>query len=259
MRSILKPLPGVICIAAASAVLGFTYNSLNPHGLPLLRIPLRETRPMATRAQIESKAPLFVHEKKAVLANSARVTSVDTSAASKEPKQVPTENTVQLVASNRASMPRKTTSGDTRTAVSLSVAPTGVSKATISTPRSLRDAPQTKKAEALFTTLEDAKAYFDKKDAIFLDGRPEEDYKAEHIKGALSLYHEKLDELYGRVLGNVPKDELIITYCSDPECKTAIKLADGLAARGYTRVLILLEGLPGWKGAGYPTEKVAGG
>jgi len=123
----------------------------------------------------------------------------------------------------------------------------------------LHDVPQTKKTEALFTTLGDAKAYFDKSDAIFLDGRPAEDYKAEHIQGALSLYHEKLDALYGQVLVNVPKDKLIITYCSDPECKTAIRLADGLVAKGYTRVLILLEGLPGWKSAGYPTDKGASG
>jgi len=112
-----------------------------------------------------------------------------------------------------------------------------------------------KRIGALFTTLPDAKALFDRKAAIFIDARHSEDYDLEHIPGAVSLFVEDLDKLYEGALGAVPKDRTLVTYCSDPQCGTATKLADALAARGYTRVLILLEGLPGWKGAGYPTEK----
>ncbi len=109
-----------------------------------------------------------------------------------------------------------------------------------------------RRVQALFTTLKDAKAWFDKGSAIFVDTRFREDYEAGHIQGALSLCFEQLDELYDQVLGQVSKDRLIVTYCSDPECASAVKLADALVARGHTRVVILLEGLPGWMGAGYP-------
>jgi len=117
-------------------------------------------------------------------------------------------------------------------------------------------ARQSKKSvQALFTTLDDAKSLFDRNAAIFLDGRPAVDYEAEHIQGAISLYTEDVDDLYGKVLGNVSKDKVIVTYCSDPECTEATKLADILATKGFTKVVILLEGLPGWKEAGYPTAK----
>jgi len=111
---------------------------------------------------------------------------------------------------------------------------------------------QPKKIEALFTTLEDAKECFDKKSAVFVDARPEEDFKAGHIPGALSLDYSRIEELYDTVLGSMPKDRLIITYCSDPECQTAVKLADALVLRGHTRVVIMLEGFPAWEKAGYP-------
>jgi rhodanese-related sulfurtransferase len=110
------------------------------------------------------------------------------------------------------------------------------------------------KAEALFTTLADAKSFYDQKTATFIDARPIEDYEAEHIPGAISLYYDRVDSLYEHALGSVPKDRLIVTYCSDIECESATKLADSLVARGHKRVVILLEGLPGWKEAGYDTK-----
>jgi len=113
--------------------------------------------------------------------------------------------------------------------------------------------PEPRKVEALFTTLPDAKALFDRKDAVFVDARRKEDYDIEHIAEALSLFVEDVDVLYESVMGTLPKDRTVVTYCSDAQCDTAIKLADALVARGHTRVFILLEGIPGWKGAGYPT------
>jgi rhodanese-related sulfurtransferase len=117
--------------------------------------------------------------------------------------------------------------------------------------QSVQHAP--KKAQALFTTLDDAKALFDRKAALFVDARTIEDYEVEHISGAISLYCEDFYKLYDPTLGGVPKDRLIVTFCSDSECREAVKLADALIARGHTRVVILLEGLPGWADAGYPT------
>lgn len=111
-----------------------------------------------------------------------------------------------------------------------------------------------KRAEALFTTLDDAKALFDSGQALFVDARHREDYAAEHIPGALSLYVDEVNALYAGVLGAIPKDRTIVTYCSDAQCEAAVQLADALIARGHTRVFILLDGLPGWTGAGYPTR-----
>ena len=108
--------------------------------------------------------------------------------------------------------------------------------------------------QALFITLEDAKKEYDKGDVIMLDARPIEDFRNLRIKNAKSLYYEDAGAKWQNVLGSVPNDRTIITYCSDPECESAIKLADILTAVGFTKVFIMLDGIPMWKEAGYPVE-----
>ena len=59
-------------------------------------------------------------------------------------------------------------------------------------------------------TLEGAKKHFDANEAVFIDTRNEEVYREGHIKGAWRIgtkdYLDKLEKL--------PKDRLIIAYCS---------------------------------------------
>jgi rhodanese-related sulfurtransferase len=125
-------------------------------------------------------------------------------------------------------------------------------------PKTQTAGPSAPRVEALFTTLTDAKATFDQKSAVFVDARHKDDYDLEHVQGAISLFVEDMDRLYDDALGSVLKDRTLITYCSDPQCGLAAKLADALVARGHTRVFIMLDGMLGWKDAGYPTGKGAG-
>lgn len=113
--------------------------------------------------------------------------------------------------------------------------------------------PKTAKInQALFITLEDVKKEYDKGNVLMLDARPIEDFRSLHIKGAESLYYEDAATKWQSVLGSVQKDRTIITYCSDPECESAIKLADTLTALGFTKVFIMLDGIPMWNEADYP-------
>ena len=59
-------------------------------------------------------------------------------------------------------------------------------------------------------TQEEAKAHFDNGTAVFLDARGQVEYDREHIAGALARPTVPLAEL-GDTL---PKDQLIITYCT---------------------------------------------
>lgn len=125
------------------------------------------------------------------------------------------------------------------------------------TPVSVQKAAVVEKStapQAYFTTLTDAKELYDKSAATFIDARASEDYLAEHITGAVSLYNQDFNALYKDIMQNIPKDRAIVTYCSDSQCTEAAKLADALVAFGYTHVAIMQEGLPGWRGAGYPTQ-----
>jgi rhodanese-related sulfurtransferase len=120
--------------------------------------------------------------------------------------------------------------------------------------RAFAESKPAKAAQALFITLEDAKKAYDQGDLTMVDARPIEDFRNQHIKGAISLYYEDAANKWNAGLGSVPKDNVIITYCSDPECESAIKLADTLTTAGFTKVSIMLDGIPAWKEAGYPVQ-----
>ena len=231
MRSLLRTGFGALSLIAMAAVLGLTVNALRPNGLPLIRKPLRDTR--ATVSITENPAPV--------------------------PAPTPSANPITPPTGNseppKTQQPTTGPSDHKKPPTALKPPPNKPNgKSETVKPSANKPVPKPpKKVEALFTTLQDAKTHFDDKSALFLDSRPLEDYEKEHIAGAVWLYYEKLDELYDRVLGKVPKDRLIITYCSDPECTSALKLADALVERGHMRIFIFLEGLPGWKEAGYPT------
>ena len=88
-----------------------------------------------------------------------------------------------------------------------------------------------------------------RKDVLVLDVRPEEEYRAGHIPGALSVPLERL-EAY---LAEIPKDQEIVAYCRGPYCVFADEAVALLRSRGY-RARRLQEGLPDWRAAGMPVE-----
>lgn len=58
-------------------------------------------------------------------------------------------------------------------------------------------------------SLEDAKKAFDDKRAIFIDARPADSYKTEHIKGATNIPLGSTSDF-----SSLPKGKTIIVYCS---------------------------------------------
>ncbi len=208
-------------LLAIAIVLGITSNALRSDGLPLIRKPLSETRLTVKRELLMAQSP----QRKPTPAPSAKPTAIESAPATVSPEKPIKESEPVKPKTEVAPIPGAT-----------------------------KPKPAAQKIQALFTNLSDAKACYDNKSAIFLDARAVEDYEAEHIAGALWLGYESVEEDYEKVLGKIPKDRLLVTYCSDVQCSSAIKLADALVALGHTRVVIMLEGLPGWTDAGYPTS-----
>lgn len=235
-----------VCIVLAATVVGLTANALRPDGLPLIRKPLRETRTIVAKEYLLSET----QTRHGVMEQAPRQPSAISALSEQEPLQSDSVTKVadQTIHEKRPAeeAPPVSLAGSTSRKLAMLSVKTPVESVPARRPP--------KKAEALFTTLDDAKALFDSGEALFLDARPIEDFDYEHIKGAVYLYFEELDKLYEQVLAGIDKARIIITYCSDPECTEAVKLGDELVARGHTKVVILLEGLPGWKDAGYPTE-----
>src|SRR5258708_25585173 len=59
-------------------------------------------------------------------------------------------------------------------------------------------------------SLENAKKGFDDGTAIFIDARPEDTYRDEHLKGAINVISDTLKAK----LKDLPKDKTIVVYCS---------------------------------------------
>jgi rhodanese-related sulfurtransferase len=86
---------------------------------------------------------------------------------------------------------------------------------------------------------------------VVLDVRPEEEYLAGHIPGAISVPVDALeDALQTQTL---PKDREIVAYCRGPYCVFSDEAVALLVARGY-RARRLRQGLPDWRAAGMPVE-----
>jgi rhodanese-related sulfurtransferase len=84
---------------------------------------------------------------------------------------------------------------------------------------------------------------------VVLDVRPEKEYWAGHIPGALSVPVDALEA----ALQTLPKDKEMVAYCRGPYCVFSDEAVRALSARGY-RASRLTEGFPEWRAAGYPVE-----
>lgn len=82
-----------------------------------------------------------------------------------------------------------------------------------------------------------------------LDVRPEEEYRAGHIPGALSVPLEELE----RRLAELPPDREIVAYCRGPYCVLAVEAVRLLRARGFVAVR-MEDGVPDWRARGLPVE-----
>jgi rhodanese-related sulfurtransferase/DNA-binding transcriptional ArsR family regulator len=86
-------------------------------------------------------------------------------------------------------------------------------------------------------------------DVTLIDVRPEDEFAAGHIPGALSV---PVAELANR-LGELPKRKEIVAYCRGPYCVFAVTAVELLRRRGY-RARRLIESIPGWRARGYPVD-----
>jgi rhodanese-related sulfurtransferase/DNA-binding transcriptional ArsR family regulator len=81
-----------------------------------------------------------------------------------------------------------------------------------------------------------------------IDARPEEEFAAGHLPGAINL---PLSELKRR-LRELPRDQEIVAYCRGPYCVLSYEAVAELRKRGF-KAFRLEDGYPEWKAAGLPT------
>ncbi len=88
-----------------------------------------------------------------------------------------------------------------------------------------------------------------REEVVVVDVRPPEEYRAGHIRGALSV---PLPELRNR-LRELPKDVEIVAYCRGPYCVMAPQALQILRKNGF-RARRLEDGFPEWRLARLPVS-----
>ncbi|MGH8707261.1 MAG: ArsR/SmtB family transcription factor [Burkholderiales bacterium] len=83
-----------------------------------------------------------------------------------------------------------------------------------------------------------------------LDVRPEEEYAAGHLPGAINVPIEKLQ----RFLSKLPKRREVVAYCRGPYCLMSFEAVEQLRKRGF-KAKRLENGFPEWRAAGLPVER----
>src|SRR6185436_14846989 len=82
-----------------------------------------------------------------------------------------------------------------------------------------------------------------------LDVRPESEFAAGHLPGAVNIPIEDLP----RRLRELPKGKEVVAYCRGPFCLMSFDAVHLLRARGR-KARRLRDGLPEWRAAGLPVE-----
>jgi len=80
-----------------------------------------------------------------------------------------------------------------------------------------------------------------KGEVVILDVRPSEEYASGHLKGALNLTIEELEER----LADLPKEKTIVAYCRGAYCILSFDAVKALRERGYDARRVA-DGIPEW-------------
>jgi len=114
--------------------------------------------------------------------------------------------------------------------------------------------PSAEPSDPPFITLRDAYGLYHEPGTIFLDAREPEDYQAGHIRGAINLPFERLDEYWPNVEPYVAKNAQIITYCSGADCELSLHEARFLKGQGYSNLFVFFGGWTEWANRSFPVD-----
>lgn len=82
-------------------------------------------------------------------------------------------------------------------------------------------------------------------EAIWVDARPDDEFAAEHVPGALSLNEDRWNELLSQFLPNWSPDKKVVVYCSAQSCNAARDVAKRLRDEAQIKNVFVLQG--GWE------------
>lgn len=110
-----------------------------------------------------------------------------------------------------------------------------------------------------YIDLATAKRLFEEDGALFLDARPDSEFSAAHVAGAMHLTAEMISS--GRSLDRVTElvetygyDHPIVIYCHGGDCDASDNVAKLLLPMGFRNLRVMKAGFEDWQSAGYEVE-----
>ena len=104
-------------------------------------------------------------------------------------------------------------------------------------------------------SIEQSLQYFEQ-GKPFIDARHLEEYMAGHVPNAYQLSADELLQGKGQLwLGALDKNDVVVIYCGGGACDASHNLYNYLTKSfGFTKCLIMTDGLPGWTAAGHSID-----
>jgi len=246
-----NPLLGVLLFLIVGAGLGLGFNALRPRPLPWVAtartaVKLEDLSPPVASAE---PAPTASAPTTDTASNMSGTDGTD-GGASEPPAEKPAakETATKETASKgtdgtQASAPETTAVAATADSAKAAARAAAIKKLYADLPES--DVP-------IDVSLTKAKDLYDRGGLLVLDARDLDEYADGHIMGAIDApYDDKVGDIQWLI--DTAKDPRpILCYCNGGECELGLDLATEISRTGHKRVMVLTDGYPGWRNAGYP-------
>jgi len=105
-----------------------------------------------------------------------------------------------------------------------------------------------------FISLAEAEELFSRGEALFIDTRSEEDFRAGHIFGARSIPFVEHEEEKVLNLLPFPLDKTLVVYCDGSECQSSVELAKFLHKKDFRDIRVFFGGWVEWVREGLPVD-----
>jgi len=103
-----------------------------------------------------------------------------------------------------------------------------------------------------FITLAEAEELFARREALFIDSRSKEDFRASHIMEAKNIPFETHKERKDLNVPSLPLEGTLVVYCDGSECQSSVELAKRLHKMDFKDIRIFFSGWAEWVRKGLP-------
>lgn len=117
--------------------------------------------------------------------------------------------------------------------------------------------PSAEEGDPSFISLDEAVAFYQSSEIIFIDARDPEDYEYAHIKRSVNIPFDYLDDHWEQVIAGMDKRAQYVIYCSGSECESSLFLGRYLRAEGFANIYVFYGGWGEWEVNNLPIDAKA--